>query len=135
MEKNIFNFKDLCEKIISMDKRIRFIGIADKHGILLNTLDRKGIIPLLNDEETEQYSITAATRQYTRLRWQDILGKLFYTCSLYEKILRITIPITNQKKRLEYIMIITLDPETNDFDKLVMEKIIPEKNKFFEKSI
>lgn len=135
MEKNSFNFNDLCEKIIATDKRIRFIGIADKHGILLNTLDRKGIVPLLNNEETEQYSITASTRQYTRLRWQDILGKLFYTCSLYEKILRITIPVTNQKKRLEYIMIITLDPETNDFDKLVMEKIIPEKNKFFENLI
>lgn len=135
MEKNSFNFNDLCEKIIATDKRIRFIGIADKHGILLNTLDRKGIVPLLNNEETEQYSITASTRQYTRLRWQDILGKLFYTCSLYEKILRITIPITNLKKRLEYIMIITLDPETNDFDKLVMEKIIPEKNKFFENLI
>ena len=82
-------------------------GITDKHGIIITMGERKDIVPLLNDEETAQYAITASTRQYTRLRWQNILGKLYYTCSLYEKILRITIPITNQKNRLEYLMIFT----------------------------
>ena len=55
-----------------MDSRIRFVGIADKHGIIITKGERKGIVPLLNDEETEQYAITACTRQYTRLRWQNI---------------------------------------------------------------
>ena len=124
MVNNNSEFKDLCDKIIDTDSRIRFVGIADKHGIILTKGERKGIVPLLNDEETEQYAITASTRQYTRLRWQNILGKLHYTCSLYEKILRITIPITNQNNRLEFLMILTLDPDIDDFDDLVMRKLM-----------
>src|SRR5919205_2583369 len=125
MENDVTEFQQLCNKIIESDSRIRFVGIADKHGIIITMGQKKGIIPLLNDEETQQYAITASTRQYTRLRWQNILGKLNYTCSLYEKILRITIPITNQKKRLEYLMIFTLDPDNiDDFDNLITNKIM-----------
>jgi hypothetical protein len=131
MVNNISEFKGLCDKIIDTDSRIRYVGIADKHGIILTKGERKGIVPLLNDEETEQYAITASTRQYTRLRWQNILGKLYYTCSLYEKILRITIPITNQNNRLEFLMILTLDPNIDDFDDLVMRKLMSPINNFF----
>lgn len=131
MVKNNSEFKGLCDKIIDTDSRIRFVGIADKHGIIISKGERKGIVPLLNDEETEQYAITASTRQYTRLRWQNILGKLHYTCSLYEKILRITIPITNQNNRLEFLMILTLDPDIDDFDDLVMRKLMNPINNFF----
>src|SRR5215210_6912524 len=133
MENDISEYKEFCNKIIDTDSRIRYIGIADKHGIIITKGERKGIVPLLNDEETEQYAITASTRQYTRLRWQNILGKLYYTCSLYEKILRITIPITNQNNRLEFLMIFTLDPNINDFDDLIMNKLMNPINTFFSK--
>jgi hypothetical protein len=133
MEKDISEYKDFCNKIIDTDSRIRYIGIADKHGIIITKGERKGIVPLLNDEETEQYALTASTRQYTRLRWQNILGKLYYTCSLYEKILRITIPITNQNNRLEYLIIFTLDPNINDFDDMIMNKIMDPIKKLISK--
>jgi hypothetical protein len=136
MEQGISDFKEFCNKIIGTDSRIRYVGIADKHGIIITMGERKGIVPLLNDEETAQYAITASTRQYTRLRWQNILGKLYYTCSLYEKILRITIPITNQKNRLEYLMIFTLDPDNIDeFDNLIMNKIMPMITSFFSSKL
>jgi hypothetical protein len=132
MEKHVAEFRSLCDSLVGIDSRVRFVGVADKHGLMLTTAERKNIVPLLNDEETEQYAITASTRQYTRLRWQDILGKLYYTCSLYEKILRITIPITSQKNRLEFLLIFTLDPDTDEFDSLVMEKAMPLISKFFQ---
>ena len=136
MEQEISDFKEFCNRIIETDSRIRYVGIADKHGIIITMGERKGIVPLLNDEETAQYAITASTRQYTRLRWQSILGKLYYTCSLYEKILRITIPITNQKNRLEYLMIFTLDPDNiDDFDNLITTKIMPMINSFFSSKL
>jgi hypothetical protein len=136
MEQEISDFKEFCNRIIETDSRIRYVGIADKHGIIITMGERKGIVPLLNDEETAQYAITASTRQYTRLRWQSILGKLYYTCSLYEKILRITIPITNQKNRLEYLMIFTLDPDNiDDFDNLITNKIMPMINSFFSSKL
>jgi hypothetical protein len=50
---------------------------------------------------------------------------------LYEKILRITIPITNQNNRLEFLMILTLDPDIDDFDDLVMRKLMNPINNVF----
>lgn len=118
-------YKQFCDKVVTLDKSIRFIGIADGHGRLLATAERKGIIPLLNMQETEQYAITAATRQYTRVRWQQLLGKIFYTCSHYDKLLRVTIPITDEHNHLRYVIIFTFDVDTENFHDITMQKIIP----------
>ncbi len=118
-------FQEFCDNVIAVDSSIRFIGIADRHGRLLATSDRKGLKPLLNEEETAQYAITAATRQYTRIRWQPLLGKINYTCSHYDKLLRATIPITDKDNHLCYIIIFTFDVETNNFHQIIMKKIIP----------
>ena len=118
-------FQEFCNKLIAVDSSIRFIGIADGHGRLLATSERKGLKPLLNEEETAQYAITASTRQYTRIRWQPLLGKIDYTCSHYDKLLRATIPITDKDNHLCYLIIFTFDVETNNFHQIIMEKIIP----------
>jgi hypothetical protein len=118
-------FKRFCNKVIALDKSLRFIGIADGHGRLLATGERRGLTPLLNAEETEQYAITAATRQYTRVRWQEILGRIFYTCSYYDKLLRVTIPITDERNHLRYVIIFTFDVKTENFHDITMRKIIP----------
>jgi hypothetical protein len=118
-------FQQFCDKVISSDPSIRFVGIADGHGALLATSERKGLKPLLNAEETAQYAITAATRQYTRIRWQPLLGKIDYTCSHYDKLLRATIPITNKDNHLSYVIIFTFDVQTDNFHQIIMRKIVP----------
>jgi hypothetical protein len=118
-------FQQFCDKVISSDPSIRFVGIADGHGVLLATSERKGLKPLLNAEETAQYAITAATRQYTRIRWQPLLGKIDYTCSHYDKLLRATIPITNKDNHLSYVIIFTFDVQTDNFHQIIMRKIVP----------
>ncbi|MDQ3840071.1 MAG: hypothetical protein M3297_12465 [Thermoproteota archaeon] len=118
-------FQGFCERVISADPHIRFVGIADQHGRLLATKDRKGLKPLLNMQETEQYALTAATRQHTRIRWQQVLGKIDYSSSHYDKLLRATIPITDENNRLSNIIILTLDVETDDLHTIMMDKIVP----------
>lgn len=118
-------FQDFCDTIIKTDPSIRFIGIADGHGRILATAERPGLEPLLNQQETEQYAITAATRQYTRIRWQHILGKISYTCSHYDKLLRSTIPITDESNHLLYVLIFTFDVTTENFHEIITQKIIP----------
>lgn len=118
-------FQEFCYKVISADSCIRFIGIADEHGRLLATKDRKDLKPLLNMQETEQYALTAATRQHTRIRWQQILGKIDYSSSHYDKLLRATIPITDDNNRLTHIIILTLDVETDDIHKIMMDRVVP----------
>nr|MDQ3983630.1 hypothetical protein [Thermoproteota archaeon] len=87
--------------------------------------ERKGLKPLLTPEERAQYAITAATRQYTRLRWEYLLGKIYYASSHYEKLLRATIPITNDSSRLSYVLLLSFDVDTENFHQIIMEKIIP----------
>jgi hypothetical protein len=118
-------FQEFCEKVISADSCIRFVGIADEHGRLLATKDRTELKPLLNIHETEQYALTAATRQHTRIRWQQMLGKIDYSSSHYDKLLRATIPITYENNRLSHIIILTLDVETDDIHKIMMDRVVP----------
>src|SRR6476660_5622654 len=118
-------FQSLCDKIIKTDGFVRFVGLADEHGTLLASSERKGLKPLLDKEQTSQYALAAVTRQYTRIRWQSILGKIDYTCSCYEKLLRITIPITDSRNHLCFVIIFTFDVTTKNFHQIIMNKIKP----------
>jgi hypothetical protein len=80
---------------------------------------------LSTPEERAQYAITAATRQYTRLRWEYLLGKIHYASSHYANLLRATIPITNDKSRLSYVLLLSFDVNTQNFHQIIMKKIIP----------
>jgi hypothetical protein len=119
-------FQEFCDKVITIDKSIRFAGIADGDGHLVAIAERKGLKPLLNPEERAQYAITAATRQYTRLRWEYLLGKINYAMSNYSKLVRATIPIADENSRLYYVLLVSFDRETGQgVHKIIMEKIIP----------
>jgi hypothetical protein len=108
-----------------LDHSIRFAGIADQDGKLLATSERKGLRPLLTPEERAQYAITAATRQYTRLRWEYLLGKIYYASSHYAKLIRATIPITDDSSKLSYVLLLSFDVGTDDLHNIIMKKIIP----------
>jgi hypothetical protein len=119
-------FQKFCDKVITLDKSIRFAGIADGDGHLVAVSERKGLKPLLNPEERAQYAITAATRQYTRLRWEYMLGKINYAMSNYAKLVRATIPIADENSRLYYVLLLSFDVEAaRSAHEVIMEKIIP----------
>jgi hypothetical protein len=119
-------FQEVCDKVVSLDPAIRFVAIADGDGTLVATAERKNLKPLLNPEERAQYAITAATRQYTRLRWEYLLGKVNYASSYYAKLVRATIPIADENSRLYYVMLLSFDVESGDkVHGIIMDKIIP----------
>src|SRR5216117_1315403 len=118
-------FQEFCDKVISLDKSIRFAAIADEDGKLVATSQRKGLKALLTPEERAQYAITAATRQYTRLRWEYLLGRINYAMSHYAKIIRATIPIADENSRLSYVLLLSLDIDVENVHDLIMNKIIP----------
>ena len=118
-------FQKICDKVISLDSSVRFAGIADEDGKLLAASERKGLKPLLTPEERAQYAITAATRQYTRLRWEYLLGKINYASSHYAKLIRATIPITDINSRLSYVLLLSFDVDTDNTHEIIMKKIIP----------
>jgi hypothetical protein len=118
-------FQRLCDKVISLDKSIRFAGISDKEGKLLAVSERQNLKPLLSTEERAQYAITAATRQYTRLRWEHHLGRIHYASSRYERLARATIPIADVNSNLYFVLLISFDPKIENLHMLIMKTIIP----------
>ena len=118
-------FEDFCKSVIALDSKIRFAGIADGDGKFEGTAERNGLKPLLNPEERAQYAITAATRQYTRLRWEYLLGKISYASSHYTKLIRATIPIADENSRLSHVLLLSFDSDADNFHEIITKKIIP----------
>ena len=59
-------------------------------------------------------------RQKTRTRFEPKIGKLSYALGRYQKSSRCLIPINEN-----YYLILTMDFDQYDFDKIIMEKILP----------
>ena len=116
-------FSAFTHSILKLDKSIRWIGITDQNGIIINERDREGLKPLLTIEENHHFAVNTITRHKTRLKFEPKLGELTYTFRRYTKMSRCLIPITNKENN--YYLILNMDFEENLFDKIIMEKIIP----------
>ena len=114
-----------CEELLNLDMSLRWIGISNKYGVLINVEQRQGLQPLMSEEESEEYAAAAVSRYRTRVKFQTKIGKLNYAVGRYENVTRVTVPISN-----EYFVLLTVDKEIN-YDDIILKKIIPfiEKNK------
>ncbi|HYJ01794.1 MAG TPA: hypothetical protein VEW92_06240, partial [Nitrososphaeraceae archaeon] len=115
--KFLFTF---TKNILNFDRSIRRIGITDQNGNIINERDREGLKPFLTIEETHQWAIRTITRHKTRLQLESKMGKLTYLFRRYSRMSRCLIPINEN-----YYLIFTMDFDQYDFDKTIMEKIIP----------
>ena len=115
--------------ILNFDNSIRWVGITDQNGDIINERDRRGLKPFLTIDENHQWATRTITRHKTRFQFESKMGKLTYLFRRYSKMSRCLIPINEN-----YYLIFTMDFDQYDFDKIIMEKIIPlikqEKKKF-----
>jgi hypothetical protein len=105
---------------VSLDPFIRWVGISDNTGVLLNVAYKEGVTLLLSNEENEEYASNAVKRHKTRITFESKMGKMNYAVGRYEKLIRATIPINSN-----YYLLITLDVEAKDYDIIIIEKVIP----------
>ena len=77
---------ELCKQILQSDNSIRFVGIADKYGKQVAVNYREGLVPYLDQTESEIYSIDTVMRMNSRLEMESKLGKVIYSFTLYEKL-------------------------------------------------
>jgi hypothetical protein len=108
------------KQILNLDGSIRWVGIANKFGVLVNVEQRQDLQPLLSDEENEEYASATVTRHKTRMKFEPKIGKLIYAAARYQRLNRATIPIND-----DYFLLVTLDVELKNFEELIMEKVIP----------
>ena len=117
------------QSILNIDRSIRWVGITDQNGIIINERYREGLKLMLTLDENHDFAINTINRHKTRLKFEPKMGELTYTFRRYTRMSRCLIPINNY-----YYLILTLDFDQYDFDKIITEKIIPlikqEKEKF-----
>ena len=115
---------DFTNNILHSHTSIRWVGIIDANGITIKEQYRKDLNLLLTEEETHEFAKNTITRYKTRLKLEPKMGKLTYLFRRYTKLSRCIIPINDS-----YYLLLTMDFQENDFDKIIMEKVIPFINK------
>lgn len=125
---------EFSKKILNLDPSVRWMGIANKFGVLLNAEHRDGLEQLMTDEENEEYAALTVTRHKTRIKFQPKIGDLKYAVGKYEKLIRATIRINE-----DYFLLLTLDVDAKDYDSILVDKVIPlvkeRKNEFVDKDL
>ena len=131
----------LCKGVIAKDSSIRFAGIANQMGKLVEAAYREGLQPLMDRQETEHYTIQTVLRASTRGTFENKIGKQRYAVAVYEKLIRATVPIIisgqqdykdeKQKKQQQkeqdfklFYLLVSLDLGS-DVISIVENKILP----------
>ena len=113
-------FSAFTQKVLNSDRSIRWVGITDQNGIIINERYRERLERFLTVEENHEFAINTITRHKTRLKLEPKIGELNYTFRRYTRMSRCLIPINEN-----YYLILNIDFDQYDFDKIITEKIIP----------
>ena len=113
-------FYAFTQKILNSDRSIRWVGITDHNGIIINERDREGLKPFLTIGENHEFAINTINRHKTRLKFEPKMGELTYTFRRYTRMSRCLIPINEN-----YYLILNMDFDQYNFDKIIMDTIIP----------
>jgi hypothetical protein len=108
------------ENIINCNQSIRWVGITDHDGTIINEKVRQGLKLFLTKEENNEFAKNSIIRHKARLKFESKMGKLIYAFRRYEKMSRCIIPINEN-----YYLFLTMNFEESNFDNIIIEKIIP----------
>ena len=107
--------EEVCDKILTMDRKIRFVEIIFKNKKYSKT--RKGLKSILTSPETEVSIADSLLRWETRKKLAHKLGQPLYAFAEYEKVKRLTIPINH-----EGLILVSLD--SFGFHEVILKEII-----------
>lgn len=109
----------VCERIVSVDRAVRFAGMASGTGKIVASKYRKGLAPLLTKKESELSVVQSTIRMMLRKPLEEKLGGMVYAFARYGNVKRATIPL-----RDDWTLMVSFDLES-EHDSVIMEKIIP----------
>jgi hypothetical protein len=99
-------YRERCNSILAISPRIRYAGIMNKFGRTLAGGLRKGVVPLLKQDEARNEYFIEATRNQLRKNFERSIGKTEYTFTENEKVKILTIASE------EFFYYITVDKDT-----------------------
>ncbi len=96
--------EQLLKKIVELDDSIRFGAICNKFGEITSKFPRDGVTLHLNDYETSKLLREACSSWHYRHQLSFKLGKGKFALAVYEKLIRLTIPVDQ-----ENLLLLTLE--------------------------
>lgn len=83
----------LCERVIRLDRNIRFVGIVNGKGEVVEGGFQEGVQPLLDGSDEQQMYIQSLSNMTTLQQFSDRLGKVHYSITKHEKVTLLTFPL------------------------------------------
>lgn len=108
-----------CQRMLECDGSVRSVRMADAFGRLVGSAYRAGVTHM-KDDEGELYSFQSVLRVALRENFHSTNGQLHYSMSVYEKMVRATIPVYAAGEKL--YLLLSLD---SDSVSAVREKVMP----------
>ena len=85
--------RNLCERVIKLDRNIRFAGIVNSNGEVIEGGFQKGIQPLLNGTAEQQMYVQSLSNVVTLRQFTDRLGEFRYSVTEHDKVKLMTFPL------------------------------------------
>ena len=84
--------RNLCDRIIKLDRNIRFVGIVNSRGEVIEGGFQQGVQPLLDGTAEQQMYLQSLSNIATLQTYRDKLGKVRYSITEHDKVTLITFP-------------------------------------------
>lgn len=92
------------DQILALDENIRFVAISDLDGNLIVSKSKEGTDLYLSPESTKDTLHHAASAWKSRMKHVNEIGRGLYTIAVYEKLRRVTMPLSDDR-----ILLVTID--------------------------
>ena len=85
----------LSERIIKLDKNIRFVGVVNGSGEVIEGGFQQGIQPLLEGTDEQQMYVQSLANVTTLQQFSGRLGKFRYSITEHERVMLLTVPLSD----------------------------------------
>ena len=102
------NFDVLYDEVMKINELIRYAVVLSNTGEKISGGYRKGLTPLLNDEELKMIHFYAGQRWDTRKNLAHKIGNTKYAMAEYDKLKQMTLPINDK-----YLLMVSSEINTN----------------------
>ena len=102
------DYEKLCNDVLNLDTKVRFVGVCDNTGEVKNGGLREGIKSFLTDEELKKANLISLQRWRLHNTLAARIGKARYAMEEYEKVKEITMPLED-----EHLLLISTAVDAN----------------------
>ena len=87
--------RNLSDIILKLDRNIRFVGIVNNKGEVIEGGFQEGVEPLLQDSEEQEMYVNSLSNMALFQNFSDRLGKVKYSLTEHQKIALMSFPLDN----------------------------------------